>query len=131
MAVLVHHQHSEPIARVQQRLAGRIVRRSPGVAAEFLELLHAPCLQAVGNSDSNAGEIDVAGRPTNLDALAVEIKSLVRVEADRANAECRRRSIDRLIVLQNRSAKLIKMWRLNGPELRTIDRDALNHFALP
>ena len=56
MAILIHHHHAKPIARLEQRLARRIVGRPPGVAARLLQLLDAPRLQAVGHRDANPGE---------------------------------------------------------------------------
>ncbi len=44
---LVHDQHAEPVAGIEQFRRGRIVRGADGVAAEFLQFLHAEFLQRI------------------------------------------------------------------------------------
>ena len=52
---LVHDQHAEPVAGVEQFRRGRIVRGADGVAAEFLQFLHAEFLQRIRHGRADAG----------------------------------------------------------------------------
>jgi hypothetical protein len=101
MPILVHHQHPEPITRVQQRHAGRVMRRPPGIAPHLLKLPDPPGLEAVGHGNSHAGKILMAGSAFDLDMVAVEEESLVRIEPNRPNAKSRRREINRSPIAQN------------------------------
>ena len=83
----VHDQHAEPVAGVEQFRRGRIVRGANGVAAEFLQLLHAEFLQRIRNGRADAGVVLVIAGAVNLVMLAVQQKAVVRVEADGADAE--------------------------------------------
>ena len=69
VSVLVHDQHPQPVAGVQQFGRGRVVRHAPGVAAHLLELRDAPGFQRVRDGDADARKVLVVARPLNLDRI--------------------------------------------------------------
>ena len=84
---LVHDQHAEPVADIEQFRRGRIVRGADGVAAELLQFLHAEFLQRIRDGRADAGVVLVIAGAVNLVMLAVQQKAVRRVKADGADAE--------------------------------------------
>jgi hypothetical protein len=76
-----------PAAGLEHRFVGRIMRRGPAMAAHLLQLGDAPGLQTVGNRNADGGEILVVGRATYPDVLSFQEESLVRIVANRPDAE--------------------------------------------
>ena len=86
---LVHDQHAEAVAGVEQFRRGRIVRGADGVAAEFLQLFHAKILQRIRNGRADAGRVLVIAGAVKFVMLAVQQKAVRRVKAHGADAERR------------------------------------------
>ena len=86
-ARLIEHQHAQLVAGVEQFRRGRIVRGAQRVAAHLLQLANAVVLHRIGQRRAHAGVVLVIAGSLQLDRLAVQEESLLRVERDRANAE--------------------------------------------
>ena len=111
--VLVHHQHTEAVARVQQRLRAGIVRAADGVVAVFLQQADAALLALRIAARAEDALVVVDARALHNDALAVEqnalfaprkgadaegLQVLVAAEADAAGVEVRVLHVPQLCV---------------------------------
>ncbi len=114
--VLVHDQHAEPVARVEQLRRGRIVRGANAVAAEFLQLVDAEFLQRIGNGRANAGVVLVIAGAVNRVRLAVQHETLVRIKDRGADAEDGFLLVNRFAVHRNRGDELVELGRFRRPE---------------
>ena len=86
VAVLVHDQHAQAVAGVEELGGGRVVRAAVGVGAHFLQPAHAEIPERVRHGDADPGVVLVVADALELERLVVEEKALVGVEADRAEA---------------------------------------------
>ena len=87
---LVHDQHAEAVADIEQFRRGRIVRGANGVAAEFLQFLHAELLQRIRNGRADAGVVLVIAGAVDPVRLAVQ-QEAVRPDRSR-RCGCQTRS---------------------------------------
>ena len=108
---LVHDQHAEPVAGVEQFRRGRIVRGANGVAAEFLQFFHAEFLQRIRDGRADAGVVLVIAGAVKLVMLAVQQKAVRRVKAHGADAEGGFFLVNHFAVHGNGRDKLVKFWR--------------------
>src|SRR3984957_16306500 len=88
-AVLVHDEHSEPVAGVEKFRRWIVVAGAVGVATHFLQFFDAEILQPIRQRRSDARMILMVAHALNFDSLAIEEKSLVRIEPNCANTERR------------------------------------------
>ena len=102
-AALVHDQHAEPVAGVEQFRRGRIVRGADGVAAEFLQFRHAEILQRIRQRRADAGHVLVIAGAVKFVMLAVQQKAVGRVKAHGADAEFGFLSVNHFAVRLQRS----------------------------
>ena len=91
---LVHDHHAQPITGVEQRRVGRVVAGANGIAADFLEPSHPPCLQARRHSHAHTGVILVAAHALELHGDAVEVEAGLGIDAVVAHAELRFVAVD-------------------------------------
>ncbi len=119
--VLVHDQHAEAVAGIEQLRGGRVVRGANGVAAEFLQLLEAECLQRVRNRGADAGVVLVIAGAVDLIVFAVEQKAEVRVEGHGADAENGFLAVDNLASHRDGGDELVELRRFRRPENRRSD----------
>ena len=84
---LVHDQHAEPVAGVEQFRRGRIMRGANGVAAERLQLGDAERLERVWQGGADARHVLVIAGALQFVVLAIQQKAVRRIEADGADAE--------------------------------------------
>ena len=111
--VLVHHQHTEAVARVQQCFRARIVRAADGIVAVFLQQADAALLALRIAARAEDALVVVDARALHNDALAVEenalftprkradaegLQVLVAAEADAAGVEVRVLHVPQLCV---------------------------------
>ena len=133
--VLVHDQHPEFVAGVQDFGVGRVVGRPPGVAADLFEPCNAIIFQTVRDGNADAREVLVVAHALNLDVLAVEEKTLVGVKTDRADAEWGIACIYDTPLLLYLRVQCVQLWLFKRPEQRVHDchslRDLLRHDEKP
>ena len=111
-AAFVDHQHSEPVARVQELGSRRMMGRPVRVAPHGLQALDAKLLQSVGQRRADTGVILVIVGSLEEDALAVEEEAAIRVESNRSNAEAGRMQVDLLSIGNDLGHQPIERRRL-------------------
>jgi hypothetical protein len=94
--VLVHHEHSHPVAQIEHLRRRRVMRHPICVDAHLLEFFQAELEQRVGKCNADAGMVLVIADAFEDDVLAVEEETLVLVELDRADSEIRRGFVNRI-----------------------------------
>ena len=117
---LVHDQHAEPVAGVEQFRRGRIVRGANGVAAEFLQFLHAEFLQRIRDGRADAGVVLVIAGAVKFVSACRSAKSLCRVKPHGADAEHGFLLVNDLAVHGNRRDRACKVWAI--PATRELAR---------
>ena len=85
--VLIHDQHAEPVAGLEQFGRGRVVRGAIGVVAHLLEAGDAEILEPVGQGGAHAGMVLVVAGALEHVRLAIQQETFVGIERDRADAE--------------------------------------------
>ena len=117
----VDHQDAHPIARIEDCGRRRMMRRAIGVAAHRLQPFEPPDVQAVRHREADAGVVLMVAGALDLDRLAVEEKAVVRIEADRADAECARVAIDDRAIDQDLADQRVEVRRFRRPKCRRGD----------
>ena len=84
IAILIHHQHAQPIAGIEKLRRRRIVRGPVGVGTHFLQPANAEIPERIRHRNAYAGVVLVVARSQQLERLVIEEKSLVGIEADGA-----------------------------------------------
>ena len=92
----VQHQNPQPVAGIQKRRRGRIVRRSHRVESGRLQQLYSALLGAVECRRSQRSVVVVDAAAREFDRLAVQQKPLLRRPRKRSNAEGRFHLIQQL-----------------------------------
>ena len=115
-AGLVHHQHAQTVAGVKQLGRGRIVGSAVGIRAHLLEALDAVGLQPVRERRAHAGMVLVIARALDFHGLAVQEKSLIRVETNGADTELRFEAVGRRAFAIHGAQQAIKIRLFNRPQ---------------
>ena len=113
---LVHDDHAEVVAGIEQFGRGRIVRGAIGVAAEFLQLGDAKILKRIRQRRADARHVLMIAGAQQLVVLAVQQKSLVLVEGEGANAKLGFFAVNNLTAHFNCRNELVEFWIFGGPE---------------
>ena len=87
LAVFVHDEHSEPVAGVEQLGCGCVVAGADGVGTHFFELLHAEDIDRIRHRHADTRRVLMITRSFQLNAPAIQEKSLVGVPTQGANAK--------------------------------------------
>ncbi len=116
-AVLIHDEETHAVGQFQQVLVRRVVRRTDGVDAQFLEALQAIFPQRIRHGDADAGMILVNADALHLDMLVIEEQAFVGIPMSDAEAGFVLVFIDQFTVLQQPG--------MDGIEIRLIDRPQL------
>src|SRR5581483_11639059 len=128
-ARLIHHEHAKPITGFEQLRRGRIMGGAISVAAHFLEFLDAEVLDAIRQGRADARMVLMIAGALDLNTLAVQEKALVRIEADRADAERSFVTIHLTAAALDRSDKLVKVRRFERPQSGVANRQLHRDFA--
>jgi hypothetical protein len=123
-AVLVEHEHAQPVARVEQFRRRRVVRGAVGVAAELLQAADAVLVGPVGQGDADAGEVLVAAHPVDRGEFAVQQEAVGAV-LDGADAERVHVRVDGLAALAQFGVQVMEHGCCEAPQLGTVDRHPL------
>ena len=90
VAVLVHDEHPEAVTGIEEFGTGRIMRTAMGIGSHLLEFPDPKIPEGVGDGRPHPGVVDVVAGSLDLERLVVEEESLLRIEADRPEADlCR------------------------------------------
>ena len=85
---LIHHEHSQPVARLKQRLGTRIVSRTDGIVSVFFEDTDLPLLGLRIAACPEHAVIMVDTCAPQDDTLPVHRETFLCVPPDRADTEC-------------------------------------------
>ena len=114
----IHNQHSEAVAHIQQFGRGRIMASANGIAAHPLQEFHLP-LQSPGvDCRAQRAQIMVIADALQRHAFAVQKKTIIRRELNRADAKWGFVIIHDFPILLNRSHHHVALRMLNAPQLR-------------
>nr|WP_263971996.1 hypothetical protein [Streptomyces resistomycificus] len=113
---LVHDEHAESVARVEQGDAHRVVRGAYGVEAGCLERPHPP-FGGVGEVGGAEDAVVVVDRTAaELDGLAVDPQAADRVGGDGADTEVCGCLVDRAAVVVEAHGRLVEVGRVDAPQ---------------
>jgi len=117
IAILVHDEHPQPVARIEKLGRWRIVRTADRVRSHRLQPPNPPFPQRIGNGDAHARMILMIASALDLERLAVEEKALVGVEAEGAKADAQGTPVVLLTLARQTGAQRVEVGRIDGPEL--------------
>ena len=126
---LVHHQHAQPVADVQERRRRRIVRGSDGIETGSLQDLHPPFLRPVEGRRSQRTVVVMHAAAGHLHHLAVQQETLLDGPLDRADAEQRGHLVEHLAAADHARDGSIQAGALRRPQRRLGDSDLLGHLS--
>ena len=131
-ARLGHHQEAQLVKRVHRRRRVRIVRAAVGVRAHLAHQLQPVALHAPGHRPAGQAVVLMAADALNLHAPPVEEEALLRVEADRAEAEAAAVALDDLAAHGDLRLHRVQVRRIDVPQLRGLHGAAkLQRLPLP
>jgi hypothetical protein len=125
----VHHHHAQAVAQIEQLRRGRIVAGADGVAAHGLQDFNLPFQRAGVDGRAERAEVVMVANAVQRHASAVQKKSVVRRELNRADAEGRFITVHHFAVLLDGSDDDVALRRLNAPQFR-IGNDDLAQVRL-
>ena len=111
----VDDEHPEPVAGIQERGRGRIVRAADRVEAAGLEDFDLACLGAVVSRRSHHAVIVVDAATLEQHRLSIEQEARLRVEVQATNAERRRGSIHDAVTRHHHRLQPVQRRRLRRP----------------
>ena len=122
----IHHEDAVLIAKVEERLAVRIVRRANMVVAKCLEQLDALLFSTRIDSCTKSAKRVMVGISLQQHLLAIELHTKSRRKLHSTNAECLRVGIHGIaLLIENRHLCCIEIGMLAVPELRIGNVDGL------
>ena len=98
----VHHDHAQTVTHLQQFGRGRIMAGADGIAAHLLQNLNLPFQGPRADRRTQRPEVMMIADPIQRHALAVQQKTVVRRELNRADAERGFATINAFPILLNR-----------------------------
>ena len=130
-AVLVHHEHPEPVASVQQFGRGRVVAAPVGVTAHLLQPANAEFLNAVGHGRSHARVVLMAADALDLQVLSVQEETAVRIEPEAPDAEGSGQIVRRPAVHLDSRVQCVEIRGVHRPQPRARQVDFLDDGPRP
>ena len=127
---LRHYEEAHPVAEVEELAGDGVVARADRVAAHRPQEFQPPLPDPLGNRRADRPRIVVQAHAVELDVLAVEKESALRVEGRLADAEGRRRIVDAPTVPLDRRGHVVHRGRFDGPEARLLDLEGLDELRL-
>ena len=116
MAVLVHHEHADPVAIVEQFGGRRIGRHAHRIAAHRLQPLQPPVEQGIGHGGADASVILMDAHAFDFHRAIIEEKALRGIETNRAEADRDLPQIDHGALAQHAHADGVERRRLDRPQ---------------
>ena len=129
---LIDHQHTEPVASVQKGRRRRIVAATNRVKTIRLHQFDAAFFGAINSNRTQDSVVMVQATAPQLERLAIDAKTLCRVDFDFSDSKVGRDPVNNPVVGENFYFRAVNMrcrWR---PEFRPVyDRGELNaYFAI-
>ena len=118
---LVHHDESHSVAHVQQFRSGRIMRTADAVHAHGLQSGEFAVQGVFVEGRSQTAEVVVLADTVDLEVLAIEPKTCLRVETERAETCGGLVGIDEFATLPHLCKHRIDVGLLTGPKKRVIN----------
>ncbi|MNI44425.1 hypothetical protein D3C73_987990 [compost metagenome] len=115
LAVLIHYEQSDPVAKIQQFRGGWMMRTAVGIGAHLLQQLQLICNQTVRKRHSHSGKILMVAGAFDQQRFPVQEKPLLRVKADAADAKRSLIPVHLCTLYLQDGYGLIEMGSLRGP----------------
>ncbi len=125
---LVHDQHAQLVAGVEERLGGRVVGTADGIETGRLGQADAPVFGVVVGCGAERAVVVVHARSLEFHRLAVEFESLLGVERDRANPEALANDIHHLALDHHLGNRRVEVRRVQRPQRRDRPLELLVEF---
>ena len=127
---LIHHQHSQPVARCQKRRRGRVVTCANGVETRRFQEFDAPLFGAVGSRASQQPVVVMHAAAAQLNRRSVQHKSARRIEGKGANAKRRHALRSAANARAHTANQAIQSRMVRRPQLRIGHADLRFHRAI-